>query len=159
MSMAEYDDLDDLDNGPDDQQRTPAEWAAKRRSDKAARDAKAEAEGLKRELAFTRAGLDPEKDPRLAYFIKGYEGEPTAEAVLAAAQKAGFVEPPQTGPTAEQQEALGVNGQIDAAAAGAAGPEIGDAAALQSLDEAYLAAGKEGVLAKLAEYGINPIID
>lgn len=157
--MAEYDDLDDLDNGQDDQQRTPAEWAAKRRSDKAARDAKAEADTLRRELAFTRAGLDPAKDPRLAYFIKGYEGEATPEAVLAAAQAAGFVEPPQTGPTPEQQETLSTNGRIDAAAAGAAGPDMGDAAALQSLDEAYLAAGKEGVLAKLSEYGISPIID
>lgn len=152
-------DLDDLDGDNGGEQRTPAEWAAKRRSDKAARDAKAEADALRRELAFAKAGIDVDKDPRLAYFVKGYEGEATPEAVLKAAQDAGFVEPPPTGPTAQQQESLDANGRIDAAASGATGPDLGESVALQSLDEAYLAAGKEGVLAKLAEHGIHPVID
>jgi hypothetical protein len=150
-----YDEIDD----DQQEERTPAEWAAKRRAEKAAKDAKAEADALKRELAFTRAGLDPEKDPRLSYFIKGYDGEATPDAILKAAQDAGFVQAPPTGPTDQQQESLASAGRIDAASAGASGPDLGTSAALQSLDEAYLASGKEGVLAKLSEYGINPIID
>lgn len=53
----------------------------------------AEAAALKRELAFARAGLPD--DPRTSYFVKGYEGELTAEAIRTAAQAAGFLEAPK----------------------------------------------------------------
>lgn len=53
----------------------------------------AEAASLKRELAFARAGLPD--DPKTTYFIKGYEGELTAEAIRTAAQEAGFLEAPK----------------------------------------------------------------
>lgn len=50
----------------------------------------AEAESLRRELAFTKAGIDPD-DPRQSYFVKGYQGDLTSDAIKAEAEKAGFL--------------------------------------------------------------------
>jgi putative heme degradation protein len=43
-----------------------------------------------RELAFAKSGLDF-NDPKLKYFIKGYEGDLTPEAIKAKAQEDGFL--------------------------------------------------------------------
>lgn len=51
---------------------------------------------LEREMAFARAKIDLE-DPKMNYFIKGYEGELTADAIRAEAEKAGFLIPAGTG--------------------------------------------------------------
>lgn len=45
---------------------------------------------LKRELAFRDAGINP-SDPKLRYFVKGYDGEVTVDAIKAAATEAGFL--------------------------------------------------------------------
>jgi hypothetical protein len=45
---------------------------------------------LKRELAFAKAGL-PMNDPKMNYFIKGYDGEMSAAAIREAALEAGFL--------------------------------------------------------------------
>ena len=50
------------------------------REAKAGREALAENEQLKRERAFVQAGI-PLQDKRSAYFIAGYQGEQTAEAI------------------------------------------------------------------------------
>lgn len=49
-----------------------------------------------RKLAFAEAGL-PLNDPKLTYFIKGYDGEMTPEAITAEAAKAGLIQQPATG--------------------------------------------------------------
>ena len=46
-----------------------------------------EAEAAKRELAFVKAGVDPES-AAAKYFVKGYDGELSAEAIRAAAAEA-----------------------------------------------------------------------
>lgn len=48
-----------------------------------------------RELAFARAKLDLD-DPKLKYFIKGYEGELTADAIRAQAISDGFLPAPES---------------------------------------------------------------
>lgn len=53
-------------------------------------DAKAEADALRRELAFSKAGIDPD-DPRQGYFVRGYNGDLTATAIKEAAEAAGFL--------------------------------------------------------------------
>lgn len=58
-------------------------------------DAGKEAATLRRELAFRDAGIDP-KQPGASYFMKGYDGELTAEAILAEAKAAGFVRDAQS---------------------------------------------------------------
>ncbi len=57
--------------------------------------------------AFRDAGLDP-KDPNIQYFIKGYEGDLTEDAIKAEAARAGFgkaPEPVEPSPPGEELEA------------------------------------------------------
>lgn len=50
----------------------------------------AEAEKAKRELVFLKAGINPD-DPKAKYFVKGYDGEMTVEAIRAAAEEASYI--------------------------------------------------------------------
>ena len=74
-----------------DETNTPEEDVSELR--KAAKDgasAKREAELLKRELAFTRAGIDTESKPAKA-LLNAYDGELTAEAIKAEATEWGLL--------------------------------------------------------------------
>ena len=62
----------------------------------------AEAEQAKRELAFLKAGVNPE-NPMAKYFIKGYEGDLSTDAIRAAAQEANIVE--SSKPSANEEQA------------------------------------------------------
>lgn len=64
-----------------------------------------------RELAFARAKIDLD-DPRMKYFVKGYDGELTPEAVRAKAEEDGFLPKSQTPPdvTAQQRIASASSG-------------------------------------------------
>lgn len=62
----------------------------------------AEAEQAKRELAFLKAGVNPD-NPMTKYFIKGYDGDLSVEAIRAAAQEANVIE--SNKPTADEQQA------------------------------------------------------
>jgi hypothetical protein len=46
-----------------------------------------------RKLAFVQAGVDPD-DPKARYFVTGYDGDLTKEAVTAAAAEIGLIEAP-----------------------------------------------------------------
>lgn len=52
--------------------------------------ATAENAELKRKIAFMEAGIDT-NDPKAKYFVKGYEGELTTEAIKAEAAEAGIL--------------------------------------------------------------------
>ena len=62
----------------------------------------AEAEQAKRELAFLKAGVNPE-NPMAKYFIKGYEGDLSTDAIRAAAQEANIIE--SSKPSANEEQA------------------------------------------------------
>lgn len=64
----------------------------------------AEAETAKRELAFVKAGIDP-NSPMSKYFMKGYEGDLDPDAIRQAAVEAQLISPPEATPT--QVEAAG----------------------------------------------------
>lgn len=64
----------------------------------------AEAETAKRELAFVKAGIDP-NSPMSKYFMKGYDGELDPDAIRNAAVEAQLISPPEATPT--QVEAAG----------------------------------------------------
>ena len=61
-----------------------------------------EAEGARRELAFVKAGVDPDS-AAAKYFVKGYDGELTAEAIRAAAEEASLIPSQKKEVAAEQQ--------------------------------------------------------
>jgi len=57
---------------------------------KALREAAQAAEQAKRELTFVKAGINPD-DPKAKYFVKGYDGELTVEAIKVAAEEASLI--------------------------------------------------------------------
>lgn len=75
--------------------RKQAEQASKQ-----AKEAQAELEALRRKTAFMEAGIDP-ADKRMAYFVKGYDGEVNADAIKAQAVADGFLEAPAGTPAEE----------------------------------------------------------
>jgi hypothetical protein len=50
----------------------------------------AEAEAVKREMAFIKAGI-PTDNPMSKYFVKGYDGDITPEAIRQAAEEANLI--------------------------------------------------------------------
>ena len=85
MASEEY--LDDEFDGDDD----PGSIKSLRRAANRAKKLEAELNGMKREVAFQRAGL-PMEDPRMKYFADAYNGELDEDAILDAAEAAGFIE-------------------------------------------------------------------
>ena len=112
-----------------------------REAAEAGRKAVTEAEQLKRENAFLKAGLDPE-DPKAKYFVKGYDGELTKEAIVAEATAAGILgapapkaeEPPvEEPPAGGRQQPSDEEQEFEAMSQVAAG--AGDAGAPPQVDE------------------------
>ena len=111
--MSEYDEYEE----EYEEQRSDAEWAKLRRTEKARKQAEQEAAQAKRELAFYKAGISPD-DKAASYFIKGYEGDLSVEAIRAAAEDAGFLRA-ATGGDEVDQAPVEASGRIDDAATGA----------------------------------------
>lgn len=83
--------------------QTPEEDVSElRKAAEGGKAAKAEAEALRRELAFVRAGIDTSTKPAQA-LIKSYEGELDAEAIKAEAAEWGLVQTATSTP-AEAEE-------------------------------------------------------
>lgn len=105
---------------PDDE--TPVSISAKdlkalRNIAKNASELQAQHEAAQRQLAFAKAKIDV-TDPKMGYFIKGYEGELDPEKIRTAATEAGFI---STQPDQQQippQELSGHQRVADAAAGG-----------------------------------------
>lgn len=89
--------------------------------------AEARAAAAERKLAFVEAGISI-TDPRATYFVKGYEGDLTPEAIRAEAHRAGVIEAPE-GPSPEEQEG---HRQVIEASAGA--PPVGDTSLMDDLN-------------------------
>lgn len=75
-----------------DQTDTPSIQQLRDRADQASDLEKSNAQ-LARENAFLKAGVNPE-DPKMGYFMRGYEGELDTEAIKTAATEAGFLGAP-----------------------------------------------------------------
>jgi hypothetical protein len=80
---------DDTDETPKDPVRARMKQLEKELQQ--SKQALAEAEAIKRENAFMKAGI-PMDDPMAKYFVKGYDGEISAEAIRAAAQEANLIQ-------------------------------------------------------------------
>ena len=107
----------------------------------------------KRELAFARAGIDPD-DPRMRYFVKGYDGELSAGAVKQAAIEAGFVTAPQEGQDPALQQASQAQQRVMSAAAGAVMEDASEEAAFARMAAAMEEGGTEAMLDVARQYGI-----
>lgn len=141
-------DFSEYEDDPQDEGTGPAglrEHA--KRLEAQAKAAAEEATQLKRELAFAKAGLDL-SDPKMTYFVKGYDGDATPEAIRSAAEAAGFIG--ETTPTIPAQEL-----QEHQAAANLAGGGFIEPPDTSAEYNAAMAAArtKEEVLAVMDRYG------
>lgn len=106
-----------------------------------------EVNALRREVVFLKAGIDPEA-PKHKYFVKGYDGELTREAILAEAQAAGLIAA-QEDPDAVELEA---HDRMAAANTGGA-PKTDHIAAIRSAtNEAEVIAAYQQAGGRLAGY-------
>ena len=121
-----------------------------------AKKLEAELSQMKRQMAFFQAGI-PQDDPRMQYFIKGYEGELDADAIRTAATEAGFLqveqEAPQVNPVAVAEQ------RVMAASAGAIAEDNSEAAALAKLETALNEGGIEAMLDVARSYGVPTSYD
>jgi hypothetical protein len=78
---------------------TPSEWRNKMKAtSERANAAEAKVMLYERDLTFREAGLDPQ-DPRVKYFVKGYDGELNADSIRQEATAAGFINQNSPEPT------------------------------------------------------------
>lgn len=82
-----------------------------------AREAEAALAAAQRELAFAKAGL-PLNDPKMTYFVKGYDGDLNPEAIKAAAEAAGFLAPAEAQVPPEELAQHQAVAQLSAGATG-----------------------------------------
>ena len=113
---------------------------------------------LKRELAFAKAGLALE-DPKMKYFVKGYEGEMTAEAIREAALEAGFLASQQQGEDPNLAAAGAAQQRVMQAASGVGFEGLTEEAALAQLESAMQEGGVEALLDVARQFGIPTHID
>ena len=127
-----------------------------RKAANSAKRLKAELSQLKREVAFAKAGIQLD-DPRMTYFVKGYEGDLEPDAIREAATTAGFlaVEAPQeSGEQAQVQAAAAAQQRVMAASAGATVEDTSEAAAIARMEAAMQEGGMEAMLDVARQYGI-----
>lgn len=130
---------------------------ALRKAANAAKRLKAENAQMKRELAFAKAGIALD-DPKMRYFVKGYEGDLEAEAIREAATEAGFIQLEQASqeqaPDQNMQAAASAQQRVMAASAGATAEDISEEAALSRMEAAMQEGGIEAMLDVARQYGI-----
>ncbi len=143
---------DDLDVEVDEQSdETPK---GLRRAANKAKKLEAELAQMKRELAFAKAGL-PMDDPKMSYFIKGYEGEMEPEAIREAASDAGFLQIQEPAPQASQDAPeMAAQQRVMRASVGAASEDVSEEAALVRMEEAMREGGIPALLDVAQQYGI-----
>lgn len=113
---------------------------------------------LKRELAFAKAGL-PMDDPKLKYFVKGYDGEMSADAIRQAALEAGFLASQSQSDDPNVAAAAAAQQRVISASAGAAYEGVSEEAALAQLEAAMEEGGIEAMLDVARQFGIPTNIE
>lgn len=85
--MSEHDDFDNEDQVQESKNPFRARMKDLETENKTLREAAAEREAMKRELAMLKAGI-PVDDPASKYFVRAYDGELTVDAIKQAAVEA-----------------------------------------------------------------------
>lgn len=130
-----------------------------RRAANQAKKLKAEMAQIRRELAFAKAGL-PLDDPKMNYFIRGYDGEMEPDIIRETAMQAGFLvsqgssQEPQTNQGFQQSQQ-----RVMSASAGAMSEDNSEAAAMSRMEAAMQEGGLEAMLDVARQYGIPTSTD
>lgn len=110
-------------------------------------------ETSRKKLAFYEAGINM-TDPKMAYFVKGYDGDLDAEAIRAAAVDAGFIEkPPPSEAEQQAQESAQAADRVANAATNTAPPPPNQADRQREYAEALATGGPQALAAIAAKYG------
>jgi hypothetical protein len=127
-----------------------------RRAAEEGKKAKQELAQMKRELAFTKAGITLD-DPRMTYFVKGYDGDLDPVAIKSAATEAGFIAPDPAiqQQQYEQQQTLGAQSRVMAASAGAVAEDATVDAAFAKMEQAYAEGGLPAMFTVAQQYGVG----
>lgn len=113
--MADDDEDQEDPNDPGHARLSVNDLRALRKASRERDDLNSQLAAQNRELAFAKAKLDLD-DPKLKYFIKGYEGELTPEAIRAQAEADGFFHTPQQ---PRNNEEVGAQERMTRASSGA----------------------------------------
>ena len=114
--MSEYDDFTDEDEQvPAAGNPMRAAMRAMESEIKSLRQQAIESESTKRELAFVKAGIDP-SDAAAKYFVKGYDGELTQDAIKQAAIEARLLSHTISDEEVSEQKAWKQTNQVAAGA-------------------------------------------
>lgn len=113
---------------------------------------------LKRELAFAKAGL-PMNDPKMNYFVKGYDGEMSATAIREAALEAGFLASQNQSEDPNVTAAGAAQQRVMSASSGVSFEGLSEDAALAQLEAAMEEGGIEAMLDVARQFGIPTNID
>lgn len=157
--MTDNEDFNEFDDNTDDNSGIKDFRAAKKEAATAAREAaasRAEADAAKRELAFLRAGIDP--DSQTAKRIsKVHEGDWTADALKATGADFGWITPEEPAVPADElaahdRFAAANNGHVDGITAG---DEFMSAVQKVAGDWRNSEAGKAVVMEQLRKAGIQ----
>ena len=107
---------------------------------------------LKRDLAFVKAGI-PMDDPKVSYFVRGYEGDLEPDAIRNAAMEAGFISMPEpvSDPAVDNAQA----GQQAVVAASAGAQPNDQAGSRYAMEQAYAEGGLKGLSGVTQQYGIT----
>lgn len=150
---------DDFDSDDIDASGETGDIKSLRRAANSKKKLEQELNELKRELAFAKAGLALD-DPKLKYFVKGYDGEMTADAIREAALEAGFLSSQQPQGDNPSLAAAGAAQQrVMQAASGVSYEGLTEEAALAQLESAMEEGGIEALLDVARQFGIPTHID
>ena len=149
---------DDFDTNESDQEQNSGDIKSLRRAASGKKQLEQELEAARRELAFVKAGINPD-DPKMRYFVKGYEGDLSAEAVRQAALEAGFLASQAQEGKQELQQAAAAQQRVMNASAGAMYEDASEEAALARLEEAMEEGGVDAMLEVARQYGIPTNIE
>jgi hypothetical protein len=112
-----------------------------------------ELNAMKREVAFVKAGI-PLDDPKVGYFVKGYDGELEPDAIRSAAIEAGFMSPPAAVPDPALDQARSGQQRVMAATSGADSVDDMDGVRY-GMEQAYGEGDLEGLSAYTSQYGVT----
>jgi ABC-type Na+ efflux pump permease subunit len=154
--MSEYE--EDFDSNEVDAVGDGGDIKSLRRAANGKKQLEKELADLKRELAFAKAGL-PMNDPKMNYFVKGYDGDMTAEAIRQAALESGFLASQGQENDSVISNAAAAQQRVMSASSGVAYEGLTEDAALAQLEAAMEEGGIEAMLDVARQFGIPTNID
>ena len=154
--MSEYE--EDFDSNEVDAVGDGGDIKSLRRAANGKKQLEKELADLKRELAFAKAGL-PMNDPKMNYFVKGYDGDMTAEAIRQAALESGFLASQGQEDDSIISNAAAAQQRVMSASSGIAYEGLTEDAAMAQLEAAMEEGGIEAMLDVARQFGIPTNID